>query len=275
MPDRCGIEVVRGRALALLGDHDAAFAAFDRAAAADPRSLAALEGRAQLHAHRDEFAEALEVYDRIVAAAGDTPAHYGRSRVHWQSGNLEAALDDLAAARVGADKPSEFHGIAGELLLGALRFEDARDEFDAILRLDPDDARAYLLRSRCWKHLGVHEQQVADLERGVELQPENPVLLNALAWALATSPDEACRDGERAVLVARACQRFSGGNNPNFLDTLAAALAESGDCAAAAEAQRRAMAGFTALPIGVDLDAYRSRLALYEMGIPYHEDAEA
>ncbi len=49
-----------------------------------------------------------------------------------------------------------------------------------------------------------------------------------LAWLLATSPDERLRDGPRAVELARRVNELSGGQVPQILDTLAAALAETG-----------------------------------------------
>ncbi len=58
-----------------------------------------------------------------------------------------------------------------------------------------------------------------------------------------------------------------GWSLPTFFDTLAAAHAEAGDFAAAAASQEKAIAE---LPDGVEKDDYRTRLALYRAGKPYH-----
>ena len=67
----------------------------------------------------------------------------------------------------------------------------------------------------------------------------NIVARNNLAWLLATSPDENVRDGKRAVQLARPIAFLF--NSWGYMDTLAAALAESGDWPHAIEMQRRAI----------------------------------
>jgi tetratricopeptide (TPR) repeat protein len=53
--------------------------------------------------------------------------------------------------------------------------------------------------------------------------------LNGLAWVLSTSPIDDLRDGKRAVeLATKACE-LTQFKEPRFLDTLAAAYAESND----------------------------------------------
>ena len=70
---------------------------------------------------------------------------------------------------------------------------------------------------------------------GVELNTNN------YAWALATLPSDALRDGARAVEIARDLTDGKATPNPGFLDTLAAAFAESGDYERAIQVQDRAI----------------------------------
>jgi tetratricopeptide (TPR) repeat protein len=51
----------------------------------------------------------------------------------------------------------------------------------------------------------------------------------ALAWVLATHPDDRVRNGKEAVVLARQIVDATRGQVPLFLLTLSAALAESGD----------------------------------------------
>ena len=53
-------------------------------------------------------------------------------------------------------------------------------------------------------------------------------LLGSLAWLLATCPEDAQRDGTRAVELASALAEQTHYADPYVLDTLAAAYAESG-----------------------------------------------
>ncbi|GAH67769.1 unnamed protein product, partial [marine sediment metagenome] len=52
--------------------------------------------------------------------------------------------------------------------------------------------------------------------------------VNNLAWLLATAPQADLRDGARALPLAKGVCESTGYNNPRFLDTLAAAYAETG-----------------------------------------------
>ncbi len=146
-----------------------------------PTDLAAEEQLAHLYLseHRDHAAEA-RLRDVIRLAPGDTAARVGLANV----------LTDEAI------ELQKKHHIA-----------DARNEFDAAVRVDP------IL----------------------------PLALNGEAWILATSSDRRLRDGSRAVgLATRACQ-LTQWRDPWYLDTLAAAYAEVGDFARATRVERQAI----------------------------------
>lgn len=102
--------------------------------------------------------------------------------------------------------------------------------------------------------------------------------LTGLAWLLATTPRAAMRDAERALALAReAVERDPG---PRSLEALAAALAESGQYAAAVRAQQRALGALDASASDPEaatsergrsarVEASRSRLAAYRAGRPW------
>ncbi len=64
---------------------------------------------------------------------------------------------------------------------------------------------------------------------------------NNLAWLLATSSDASVRDGNRAIEVAEQSVQLSGGKDPNYLRTLAAAYAEVGQFSEAIATAEQAM----------------------------------
>lgn len=74
-----------------------------------------------------------------------------------------------------------------------------------------------------------YDGMLASLAESTRLCPQHLGLANNHAWALATLPDPSLRDGDRAVAVIRAVIEASGTRDPAHLDTLAAALAETGD----------------------------------------------
>ncbi len=89
---------------------------------------------------------------------------------------------------------------------------------------------------------------------------------NRSAWALATDADASRRDGKKALEQAtRACQdaKFQ---DPQYLDTLAAAYAEVGDFAEAEKWQNKALELAGEFQSRAD---YRARLQLYKDKRPY------
>jgi hypothetical protein len=109
---------------------------------------------------------------------------------------------------------------------------------------------------------------LAAYREALRLDPRYPGAHNNLAWLLAIGPDGVW-DGKRAVAHAtRACE-LTGWKEPNFLDTLAAAHAATGDFDRAVEYQKRALSfpGFEQ----ADGKAGRDRLRLYARKKPYRE----
>jgi hypothetical protein len=92
-----------------------------------------------------------------------------------------------------------------------------------------------------------------------------------MAWVLATAPDASIRDGIKAVEFAQQAVELSGGNDPKFLRTLAAAYAESGRFSEAITTAQQAMmtanmqgkAGLAHVLYG-DVELYRANVPLRE-----------
>jgi tetratricopeptide (TPR) repeat protein len=107
----------------------------------------------------------------------------------------------------------------------------------------------------------------------LQTHPDSPVLLNNLAWLLATCPEATLRNGPEAVQLAeRACQlTYHQAAVP--LVTLAAAYAEAGrfDAAVAAAEKAGVLAEQSDEPNL--LQKNRELLELYRAHRPYHEAA--
>ena len=93
--------------------------------------------------------------------------------------------------------------------------------------------------------------------------------LNGLAWSLATGPDPKLRDGTSAVTFAEKAAAATNRKNVSYLDTLAAAYAETGQFTKAISIQHEAMA---LLQNDDEKKGLASRLKLYESNSPYRDD---
>ena len=109
----------------------------------------------------------------------------------------------------------------------------AADLLNELLAGEPCDARVRLDQNQLLKDLGRYTELVGVLAEGADRCPEMLDNRNNYAWALATLPDDEVRDGARAVEIMRQVLAGSDAPEPAHRDTLAAALAESGDFAGA------------------------------------------
>ncbi len=126
----------------------------------------------------------------------------------------------------------------------------------------------YIARSRIWKAEGQFDRAMADLDRAIQIDPQDTTALNRLAWFWATCLDPKYRDGKNAVkLATRACE-LDGWKTPYPIGTLAAADAEAGDFDSAVKWQTKANALYSGVKDKADGEA---RLELYREKKPYRE----
>jgi Flp pilus assembly protein TadD len=118
---------------------------------------------------------------------------------------------------------------------------------------------------------GCVAEALAVFRQAAEIAPGNPRFLNDLAWLLATGPVAALRDGPRALELARQASELTGGKNPFFLHTLAAAWAETGRFDEAARCAQAAVA--LAETSGQhDLTSHlQAELKRYQAGLALHD----
>jgi arylsulfatase A-like enzyme len=191
---------------------------------------------------REEYAMALE------SVAGLRERNPDSTYVMGLEAEARAGLEQHDAAielyaRVVALEPQNrqaAYRLAG-VLRAAGRGSEAVDLMHRLLAEEPCDERVRIDQNELLKELGRHAELVGVLEEGSRHCPEMLANLNNYAWALATLPEDDLRDGERAVEVIRQAIAQSTEPNPAYLDTLAAALAETGDFDGAIENGERVL----------------------------------
>jgi tetratricopeptide (TPR) repeat protein len=120
----------------------------------------------------------------------------------------------------------------------------------------------------CATH-GRYTNAIAICREAISSNPKDDWSYNLLAWIQATCPDSSLRDGKEAVSAATKACELTQWKESNWIDTLAAAYAESGDFQRAIQFEEQAMR--TGSPPDSDHKEMQQRLALYKQSQPYRE----
>lgn len=127
-------------------------------------------------------------------------------------------------------------------------------------------AGAYYERGKYRLRNGRITDAIADWQNAADLDIKFTLVHNDLAWMLATHVDKNIRNGELAFKHAKVAAEVDG--NPNYRDTLAAALAELGRYTEAAEESRKAIKVAREFDHHELADKFEARSVLYNQGLP-------
>ena len=150
---------------------------------------------------------------------GDALARKGRSD--------DAMLHYNEAIRLQPNYADAYYN-RGTVLFAKGRTDEAIADWTKALETQPNDADAHTSLGNALLQKGSPREAIAHYLTALALAPEDPHSRNNLAWILATASDNSIRDGARALGFAQEAVQLSGGREPLFLRTLAAAYAESG-----------------------------------------------
>ena len=245
---------------------------------------------ANIYREERQFSDAVEYLQRFVAreqtpADGDSSVNARRQRmrladVHYLLGRLsldqqdtQAALDSLKQS-LGLNPQHDQALIAlAEVMMRAGRADLAEQSLQRVLSRRPRDPRL-------WTQLGLAQlssqklsEAIESFQKALEADPNWLSAANNLAWLWATHPDEQFRRGAQAVELAQQnLERLP--QRPDFLDTLAAAYAETGDFSQAIEFAESALERAKALGQVENAAQIQQRLELYRESHPYRQSLD-
>lgn len=256
-PDNAGYYISRGKAWSERGNDGEAIADYDKAISLDPGRADYYEFRAIAFEGAGDHLAAVSDFSTAIELTSDdwtrTRYRFNRGVVWWnwaieqtethtrieyythaildfeewsrrESREAEDRIDDHVISGLYLD---ESHEIASSVFAKAV--ELVSGEYAAAL---------HTARANHWYKIGEYDRAILDHEEVVRLDGKNAWAFKEFAWLLATGPAQ-WRDGERAVELARHALTLT--DEAYIRDTLAAALVEAGDPAAALLEYEKAM----------------------------------
>lgn len=216
--------------------------------------------------------EAVAQFEKAVALKPDfAAAHANLGGALVRVGRLDEALIQLRMAlELDAGNASSHYNL-GLILSRQGDAQEAMREWRSALQLDPKYAEAHDRLGDALDAQGRTAEALAHWRESIDVQPNDAQTLRRAAWALATSPDAAIRNGTEALALAVRAVELSSGEDARLLDTLAAAYAEKGQFADAALTARRAQARAAQEGQSALADAIGIRIALYEAEQPFRD----
>jgi tetratricopeptide (TPR) repeat protein len=264
--------MTRGNCYAGKGDWDKALRDYDEAVQIQPNNYDALVNRGNAYAHKKERDKSTRDYDEALRLNPKMfQAYCNRAMNYLAAGDLDRAFADLTESVRLNPKFAEGYARRSIVLLRLKHKDEALADADSAVRLAPDRGEPYLTRGRLRSARREFSLARADFERALERSREpNSSLLNSLAWFFATCPDPSGRDGKKAVQLATKGCELTKWKDAHLIDTLAAALAETGDYDQAIERQSEAIKLYEG-PADVR-SGMEKRLKLYRQHHPCREE---
>ncbi len=196
--------------------------------------------------------------------------HLGQVYLKQNKGG-EAERQFRQALQVTPDDP-EIHYLLAKLYLQQREPAKAQFQFEETIRCQADHLPALFDLAAMRHTLEGRVPEAMRLYRAVlKNDPDHVSALNNLAWLLATHPDEKYRDGPEALRLARQVVQQTGGDNPFYLDLLAAAQAECGQFEQSVATARQARALARAANDLTLVAEITNRLLVYERKEAYRE----
>jgi len=262
-------------ALGRLGRHAEALSELETARRLDPADAATeyqLGVTLRALGRHDEAGAHLQ---RALALRPDSAdAHYQLGLVHLAQGRLQEAEELIAESLDLNPGHAEARNNYGSILMRTGRARQAIDQLREAVRLRPSYAMARFNLGSALVLLGRDRDAVGEFHEAIRLAPESPASFNALAWLRATHADSSLRDGREAVELAERAAGLAGNADPGILDTLAAALAETGrfeEAVATAEKAKRLAEAAGDAPLAREIER---RCGMYRQGQAFRQSSQ-
>ena len=171
-----------------------------------PKEMTLLQQRANIYLQLDSTALALEDYNTILRyEPSNTGALLCRAHIHTENGTYDKAWRDYRELqRWLPDDLNVRLGIA-ILFQKEKRYDESLMVLSGLIDENPTIAELYIARSNLERERGHNELAIMDIEKAMELDPENAnhFILISIIYERMGKKDAAKKSRERATLLER------------------------------------------------------------------------
>lgn len=212
-----------------------------------------------------QFEEAVRLDPKLASA------HFTMGTLLERSGRDQEAIDRYTMTVTQDPEWAEAHLRLADALRRTDRLELSLSSYGRLLELAPNWREARLGEAMALVRLGRDGEAVGRLRVAMDLFPGEPAFPLALTRLLAASPDPEVRNGQEALVLAKAAQALAekaGTVTLALAEAMAMAFAEVGQFAQAVEWQRMAMSSATEAGHAGVIQRISDNLALYQAQQP-------
>jgi tetratricopeptide (TPR) repeat protein len=254
------------------GDFEEGIGYFTRILKMEPGHYLACLNRGIAYKDQNAFDLAIADFNRCIQLdSGNSEAYFQMGVVYGNQAKIEESI--LQYSKSIIIKPSNAKAFAARAMMHSLagNLYSAIDDINRAIALDPEFPLFYMVRGQFLDLKGDCRAAVYDFKKAMEADPYHFNTNGNLAWVLATSPDKNCRDGQKALRLAK--EEIAAHDSHENLKILAAAYAETGDFENAVKTQEKALEKLRQVKplhpldeksIGEDLEKYKDQLESYQ-----------
>ena len=245
---------------------------YERVLEIDPNHVEALNLLGCMHSEAGDLARAEKCLDRAAELAPDS-AHvqYNLATLLLRGSRPDDAIAHFRKALKIDPDYADAETNLGTVLLGMGQTDEAIGHYRRALQIDAHSAEACYNLGLALARTSRDGDAIAFYQKALQIRPDDPAILNDLAWELATSRVPAVRNGPRAVALAEKANELTGGAIPPVLHTLAAAYAEAGRFGDAVQNLQRAMEIAQGAGRPDMVGRFEEEMRLYETGQPFRQ----
>lgn len=228
----------------------------------------AIRQLATIHFNIGEYTTAIDFWERLVGSSSEDALLFDfLGRAYFKLEQYEKALE--AWQKCLQLEPSN-SDIAAKInaLKRKIRIAQLTGQYQAQVDKNPDDAAARNELARLYYSDDNFAGALRQWQKVIELQPENAVVYNNLAWLLAAHKSAQYHNPQLALEYAQKACKLTAYENPGLLDTLSVAYAANGNFANAIETAEKALEIAETDQVEQELQKH---IQLYRQNKPYYE----